>query len=346
MYAFEEKLAQLLKDENIAGMSIAVTDREKLIYAQGFGVESVERPSIPIIPESLFRIASISKVVTGLTIMQLVEAGILDLNLPIKEYIPWLTLTRPEALEQMTLRSLLSHTSGLPVEYTPDGPREESALEASLKFGIPYLPLATLPEEKIFLYSNWGIRLASYIAQLRTHRPFTELAREYVLNPLGMCYTTYDLHDAATYPLALPHETNENGQLAVVHHIQENAARHAAGGLFSNTIDLCRLARFLLNEGTTEAGKQLLKPETIHEMFTSQNATGRGPKDDYGLTTQIHKYGDRTFFGHLGSAVPYVTSIFVEPATGYGVVTLLNTDRGHLRTLIPEMILEELGKDL
>lgn len=141
----------------------------------------------------------------GLTILQLVEAGILELDLPIREYIPWLTLSRPEALEQMTLRFLLSHTSGLPAEYTRDGPREELALEESLRKGIPNLPLATLPSEKIFLYSNWGILLASYIAQLRTERAFTDLARSYVLKPLGMDYITYDLHDAATYPLSLPH---------------------------------------------------------------------------------------------------------------------------------------------
>ena len=344
MYAFEEKVAKLVEEKKIAGLSLAVTDSEKIFYAKGFGVESVERPFVPVVPESLFRIASISKVVTGLTILRLVEEGVLDLDCPIREYIPWLTLTRPEALEQMTLRSLLSHTSGFPAEYTPDGPREESALEESLMTGIPGLPLATLPSERIFLYSNWGIRLASYIAQLQTGRMFTDLAKHYVLNPLGMCYTTYDLHDAATYPLSLPHVVGEDGNLQVVHHIQENAARHAAGGLFSNTIDLCKLARLLLKEGTTAAGEQLVKSETIREMFTSQNATGRGPKGDYGLTTHIHKYGERIFYGHLGSAVPYMSSLFVEPAIGYGVVTLLNTEQAEMRTVVPEMILEELGK--
>ena len=100
----ENKMDQLLSElrhkHNIAGMAIAITDRERILYAKGFGVDSLERPTIPTSPESMYRIASITKVITGITILQLVQQGILDLDLPLKEYVPWLCFRREKLLRK------------------------------------------------------------------------------------------------------------------------------------------------------------------------------------------------------------------------------------------------------
>ena len=211
MKNWDEKLQRLLEREKVAGMSVAVTDREKIIYSKGFGAESVERPEVAPNGLSMYRIASISKLVTGITLLRLVEEGKLALDRPVRDYVPWLTLTSKEALAQMTLRHLMSHTAGLPTEYTPDGPREESALEGFLRDNLPNLEFATLPSEGVHHYSNWGIHLASYMAERVTGKRFTELCREYALAPLGMDRTTYDLRVAATYPVSVPHIAGEDG---------------------------------------------------------------------------------------------------------------------------------------
>lgn len=324
-------------------MSVAVTNCKEVIYARGFGVDSVERPQIPAEVDSMYRIASISKIVTGVTIMKLEEEGFFNLDTPVKEYIPWLTFKRAEILEQMTLRHLLSHTSGLPGEYTPDGPREENALEDTLKEGLKDLEFASLPNDGRYLYSNWGIRLASYIAQIRTGRMFSELAKEYVLKPLNMNKTTYDLRVAATYPLSLPHIENEQGELEVVHYIKENAARMAAGGLYSDVRDLCKLARFLLNNGKNDFGEQVLSAECLKQMFTKHAIQDKQSGDGYGLTMMLRQYRNRFLCGHLGSAPPYALSLFVDHKSGYGIVTLMNTERNELRYAIPEMIFDILN---
>jgi len=340
MKFLDGKLDAVLKENKIAGMAVAVTDREKVIYAKGFGVDNAERPDIPADPGAMYRIASITKVVTGITILRLAEQGILDLDRPVREYVSWLRLSRPEALEQMTFRHLLSHTSGLPAEYSPEGPKEERALEQSLKDGLGDLELHSLPDEGVYLYSNWGIRLASYIAQLRTGKMYSELAKAYVLEPLGMDRTTFDLQVAATYPLSLPHEDTPEGNWKVLHRIPENAARLAAGGLYSNVFDVCKLARFLLNHGKSDSGQQLLSRESLNMMMKKHADRTPINGDGYGLTMMLRKYGDGYLYGHLGSAPPYALSVFADLASGYGVATLMNTRRDELRYTIPESIFD------
>jgi len=340
----EKRLQTILEENKIAGMAVALTDRKQVIYAKGFGVDNAEYPEIPAKAEALYRIASITKIITGITVMRLVEEGVLDLDVLVKHYVSWLRFSRPEALEQMTLRHLLSHTSGLPKEYTPEGPREESALEQTLQENLDKLEMHALPNEGVYLYSNWGIRLASYIAQSVTGKLFSQLAEEYVLRPLEMCTTTFDLREAATYPLSLPHEMTDGGAYRVVHRIKENAARLAAGGLYSNVFDLCKLARFFMNGGKTDAGVQLLKGSSMLQMQTVHARSNAGLGDGYGLTLWLRKYQDRYLLGHPGSAPPYATSVFADVHSGYGVVTLMNTQRDALRYQIPEMILDNLSR--
>ena len=329
-------LEETLINEKIAGMAVAVTDREKLLFAQGFGAESVERPEVAVTPKSLFRIASITKVVTGMTILSLAEEGKLSLDTRAKEILPWLTLADKHTQENVTLGHLLSHTAGLPAEYTPVGPREESALEPSLRAGLPGLEME-FPLGEGFLYSNWGIRLASLMAEKVTGKYFTQLAQERILQPLGMDRTTFDLHLAATYPICLPH-TEENGVFQVFHSLQENAARQAAGGLYSNAEDLCRLARCLLNDG-----EKVLQKASVDQMKVPRGK----PKgfDSYGITLFGHKGENGQVYFHPGSAPPYATSLYIHPESGLGIVTLLNTQRDGLRHTIPNTVLKMLHKE-
>lgn len=342
MRELEIKLERLLTEQNIAGFSVAVTDRERVIWSRGFGCESVERPHIAPDARTLYRIASITKVVTGLTVMRLVDAGKLELDRPVREYYPFLELSDERATARLTLRHLLSHTSGLPKEYTPDGAREEYTLEPSLRGALPHLALHSLPGEGKYLYSNWGIRLASLICEKVTDKPYSQLARELVIEPLGMTRTTFDSRVAMTYPLSLPHEEQADGKLGVLHYMKENAARLAAGGLYSSAEDLCCLARLLLNGGKTDDGVALITPESFAQMSRA-HATREG-NDTYGLTLMHYNSPVGPLLGHLGNADPYATSLFVDRQSGLGVVTLLNTFRAELRNEIPVTVLKELSK--
>lgn len=332
-----------MEREKIAGLSVAVTDRYGIVYSEGFGCDSIERPEIKTTPKSLFRIASISKMITGMTVMRLCELGRLSLDDKAKKYVPWLSLPKSGAEKTITLRHLLSHTAGLPAEYTPVGSRDEGSLESFLKNGLVNLENVFMPGERNYLYSNWGIHLVSYIAEQVTGQRFTELAREYVLEPLLMNETTYNLCVAATYPLSLPHEHTESGEISLVHYMKENAARMAAGGIYSSSSELTKLARCVLNNGKSDTGSTVIGESSMEEMKKIHAFAGKEAYTYYGLTMmRLDKDGEE-YYGHLGSAPPYSSSLYVHPRSGYGVITLINTEvKNEVRLEIPQIIFSEL----
>jgi len=341
MYPWEEKLEQIRKENQIAGMAVVLTDREKVVWAGAYGVDTVERPHIPADPISMYRIASVTKMFVAATVMSLVDQGKLDLDTPVTEYVPWLTFSRPEATERMTLRHLLSHTGGLPKAFKPNGPKDECFITRAMREDLPKLEMKHLPGDGAYEYANWGTRVAAFVAQEVSGKLFSEVVKELILDPLGMDRTTFHLREVATYPVSVPHEVGEDGNLRVIHSMSENGESFASGGLYSNAFDLCKFARMLLNEGRNDAGEQVLKPETV-ALMKSKHAKREEPGDWYGLNIHIRQFQDGYLYGHLGNVPPYTTSVFTDPKTGYGVVTLMNTKHPELRLPIPEMIFEML----
>lgn len=340
-----EKLQQILDDRKIAGMSVAVTDREKVIYNQGFGVLSIEHPDVKQKGDTMCRIASISKIFTSTMVMKLVEEGLLDLDRLVKDYIPELTLSRPEALSQLTLRHLLTHTGGLPTDgWIPDMVCEVEDINAEALKYIATLELESLPEEKVNRYANVGFVLAATAASRVTGKTVPQLWQDYVLDPLGMSQSTPDFYRAASYPLTQPHDYDEQGNLYQVHYHRHHTMYMAGGGLYSTTPELCKMARFLLNKGRTDSGEQYLKPETLEDMCYKHTEKNIDPGDYYGLGIHLHAFKDRFLYGHSGNIHPYNTSLFVDNETGLGIAVFINCPHSDLRFRIPEMIVEMAGK--
>src|SRR5215470_7018653 len=149
------RIDEQLRAAQIPGLALAVVHGEEIIFARGFGTTSVEDASLPITPQTLFRVGSITKPLTGTAIMRLVDAGILDLDTPLPQYLDWFTLSEDHAAERVTLRMLLSHTAGLPTKYEVAGPRDPAALGAYLRQTLPTLPLVA-PPGTLWSYSNHG----------------------------------------------------------------------------------------------------------------------------------------------------------------------------------------------
>lgn len=336
-------IEQYRTENHIAGMSVAVTDINGTVYKEGFGYENALRPQIATYPDAMYKIASMTKTVTTVVILRLCQEGILDLDTPIKKYLPWLALSRPKAEETMTLRHLLTHTSGLPNDdYLPEGTRDESGIDNAIKETIPTLPMATLPGDGAHCYSNWGFNLIACVATTVTGKTLSDLYKDYVFDPMGMDKTTFDFQKAATYPLSLPHKQGADGRLCVIHHQRINMAYSGGGGLYSCADDMCKFARFLLRGGVTEAGERLLTEESFADMCSKHVLRETTTGTFYGLGMFVRPFADRYIYGHTGNYDPYNSSIFVDHKTGLGVVTLYNTNNSELRFKIPEMIFEIL----
>lgn len=341
MYAFDQEIEGLLARDGVVGATVAVTDRKGVVFSRGYGVADIRRPDEPLSPSALFRAASITKVVTGILAMKLVESGALDLDTPIKRYINWFSLSDEEARDKITLRHLLSHRSGLPAEYTPEGPKDEGMLKKSLVDGLPGLELVNKPGEG-YKYSNWGFRLISAILEAVTGERYSALATREILLPLGMTSSFYIPKPEESYDIAMPHSCDEGGNLFAEPYIKENYCRLAAGGLYSNSPDLCRLARLLLSGGIADDGKRILSRESFELMTESTTLLPSG--DAYGLALQRHKFGEISAIGHYGSAPPYSSAMYVDERSGYGVAVMINTKCDDLRRVITETVLSELAK--
>lgn len=343
--ALTATLETLRSDNHIAGMAVAVTDGEAMIYQQGFGVDDVNAPDVLTSPNSLFRIASISKTYTALMVMRLCEEGILDLDTPVKSYIPTFTLSNPKAAETITLRQLLTHTAGLPGDdVMSSGSKDESTMNKVIQTMLPLLTISMFEGE--YRYSTWGYNVIGYVASTVTGKPLSQLIKEYVTDPLGMEVTTFDneLASNAKYPLSLPHKMA--GGTLRTDHMLINTAFNAGAGLYSNTADMCKLARFFLNGGVTDSGERLLSEDTFQNMIAPQVKASE--TSAYGFGVQLWDIDGRQYYGHNGTyyGQNYRCSLYVDRETGYGVITLMNSASTveDLRRVVPLTVFDILNQ--
>jgi CubicO group peptidase (beta-lactamase class C family) len=323
IYELEQRINGEMQRHNVPSFAIALVQGDEITYARGFGVTSVEpEMGVPVTPQTLFCSGSISKTLTATAIMRLVEQGKVELDQPVTKYLPWLTFSQPEYSEGVTLRRILSHKSGLYGSGGAAGPVYPDALRDFVRDVIPTSPFVA-PPGKAFTYCNSAIDIAGHVAEAVTGKYFPELMRELVFAPLEMERTTYDRNVAMTYPVALPHITDENGQVRVQHLILAHTSGNPAGYVMSSTHDLANFVVMQLNEGRFK-GRQILQPASVAEM---QSLQYHSPKlirrlvYEYGLALWISTYkGVTKWVGHAGMLTPYLCQMVFLPEKGVGVV--------------------------
>ena len=339
-------IESLRKENNIAGMSVSVTDKNKTLYLCGFGFQNSMMPDVPTYPEANYRVCSVTKMIAATTVMKLVELGKLSLDIPVKNYVPELKLSNEESLNTITIRHLLSHVSGISGIGFVDGIREESMIKSELLRTLATIELRSLPSENKFLYENFDFGLAGLAASSVTGEDFSALARKYVFEPLKMTATTFDYQVASTYPFAMPHEVGEDGAPRVVHYHNINRVHDAAGGMYSNVGDLSRFARFLLSRGLSDTGERVLSRELFDEM-TDCNVNMHDTRGGYyGLGFTAFPYGDGVIIGHNGDIPPYNSACFADYNSGFGVALCMNTYAPKFRNELVMKILDEVKTDV
>ena len=326
----------------VPGVALAVIHEQKVIYARGFGVTSIEDGGLPVTPETIFRIGSTSKPLTTTVIMRLVEAGKLELDTPISEILPDLELSVPGAIGEVTLRKLLSHTAALPTDADHYGPREAAGLRAGVYSDIANYPLVA-PVGRIWSYSNPGINLAGYLAELVSDKPYAQLMQERLFDPLHMTRTTLDPTIAMTYPLAQSHSSDAEGNLVVDHHYADNVTHYPSGFIMSTVLDLANFALMHLGGGAFE-GEQILAPESVREMHTPVVKFKSLNDDGYGLTLSSYNYKGVRQVGHGGRISSFASHFEMVPETGSAVIILANNSEawGPQEVAITHHILDQL----
>ena len=322
LYTLEKSIVKHMNAAQVPGLALSVIRDGEIVYARGFGVTSVEDGGVAVTPETLFRIGSTTTALTGTAVMRLVEAGKLDLERPVSAYLDWLTFSEPGAEKRITLRMLLSHTSGLPGEIPLTERLDPGGLEAFLRTEIPRYPLHT-PPGKLFSYSHLNPMIAGSIAQAVYGKPYPQMMQELLFDPLNMQRSTFDPLVAMTYALAQSHTLDKNGRLAVEHRFVENTAGYPADFAIASALDMAQFALLHLNQGQVNE-RTLLSPETIASMQQSQAPLFTRKERHYGLAFCLEKYQGRRVVGHDGTIGSFGCQFALLPDDGIGAVLLYN----------------------
>jgi CubicO group peptidase (beta-lactamase class C family) len=251
---------------NVPGVALGVIDGDAENVA-GFGVTSVEQPQL-VDDETLFPVASITKTLVATVVMRLVELGLLDLEQPVRRYVPELRLRDRRSTDRLTLTHLLTHTGGFQGDVRDGayGVRCGSGEDALARFVamLANLPQHALPG-RMWVYSNAGFSLLGRVIEAVTGKTFEAACRELVLEPLGMRRSLFSSEEAVPSGTAVGHRVS-GGRVEVVRGRTLPRMLQPAGGLICPARDLLRYARFQLGDGRIASGARLLSPESMASM--------------------------------------------------------------------------------
>lgn len=324
--AMRETVLAAMDRVRVPGVAVGLlVDGEEI--TEGFGVTSVENP-LPIDATTLFQIGSITKTFTATAVMRLVEQGKLDLDVPIRTYLPNLRLADDAVAQRVTLRHALNHTSGWPGDVFEDYGAGDEALVKMVE-RIASLPQLT-PLGAVWSYNNIAYCLAGRAIEIVTGLPFERAIRELLLDPLGMDRTFYNAADAITHRCAIGHVSFDDGP-RVSRPWTLGRSTYPFAGLASCLRDLLQWAHFHLGDGRVPGagspGERLLRPETLAHMHAPLAPAG-AQAEAIGVTFQtIDIAGIRTI-GHGGSWCNQLSVFRLAPEQGFVVIALTNGHRG------------------
>jgi CubicO group peptidase (beta-lactamase class C family) len=289
-------------------------------HVAGFGVTSAENP-LDVTPGTLFQIGSITKTFTGTALMRIVERGELDLDAPVRTYLPELKLSDEDVAARVTTRHLLTHTGGWIGDYFDDYGSGDDAL-ARMCNSLAMLPQLT-PLGEVWSYNNAGFYLAGRVVEVLTGKPYEAALDELVLEPLGLEQTFFFADDVMTRRFAVGHHRSEDGPPTVARPWGIGRAHHAAGGLASTVGDLLRYARFHMGDGDG-----VLQRSTLDEMQRTQFESG-SIFELVGITWSISESTGARLVGHGGGTNGQISLFFFAPEHDFALAVLTNHQRGN-----------------
>jgi len=296
----ERFIDSLQAKQGIPGISVSVGTKDKILWAEGFGLADVEN-QVPVTVVSKFRIGSVSKSLTTLAVGKLVEEGKLDLDAPITKY----GVNFPKKKYPITARQLATHTAGMRHYQNGDGLnclRTFKTVEES--FVIFSSDSLLFQPGTAYNYSTYGYSLLSAVVEKASNTPFLNYMQTAVFAPLGMSNTGADYSDQLVAQRVRFYEIQKG---RVVNAEQcDNSYKWAGGGLLSTPSDLVVMSASLLNHS-------LLKKETVELLFTPQ-LLSNGVNTNYGLGWRLgmDKKG-RKIIHHGGSINGGRTFVMIYP---------------------------------
>jgi CubicO group peptidase (beta-lactamase class C family) len=312
--AFLERKRRALRQP---GLAVAVVSNGRIIYLRGLGAAA---PGRVMTPQTPFIVGSLSKSFTALAALQLVEAGKLELDAPVVQYIPWFCLADAAASASITIKHLLTHTSGISrfAGRVLLAGRGGKTIEQSVR-DLRGLRLSQ-PVGVAFQYSNINYSIAGLVIEVVSGQPFSTYVEQHILTPLQMKHS-YTCEEAARRGgLASGYRWWFGVPLPYRAPYLDDAL--PAAFLAASAEDMARYALALLGDGSP-----VLSPAGVAELHRPRVAAP-GPGSSYALGWRVESLGGVPVVRHGGEVSNYLAEMVLAPGRRLGVVVLMNVSNG------------------
>jgi CubicO group peptidase (beta-lactamase class C family) len=286
------------------------------------GVTSVENP-LPVDASTLFQFGSTGKTYTATAILRLVDQGKVDLDAPVRTYVPELKLKDESVAEKVTVLQLLNHTAGWAGDFEKDTGTGDDALARYVEAMAGVEQITPLGAE--VSYNNASLSLAGRIIEKVTGLTYERAIGELLLTPLGMDSTYFFPNDVMTRRFAVGHTNNAEGMVKVARPWALPRNGNAAGGMSATVGDQITWAKFHLADGRTADGTQLLPAELVRSMREPTVETpGHALGDAIGITWMLRQVADVLVVGHGGTTIGQHSAFSMVPERNFAVTVLTN----------------------
>ncbi len=309
-------LPEAMGRAGVDGMSVAVVKDGQVLLARGYGLADREQ-HVPVTPDTLFRVGSISKLFTWTAVMQLAEQHKVDLDADIQQYLDFdIPNTFPQPI---TLRHLMTHTAGFEETFHGMWAGEGEPLDIRAWL-VSRIPARITPPGTVGAYSNYGATLAGYIVQRRSGEPFDAYVQAHVLQPLGMAHSTF----VQPLPAALAARMSRGYDHGADDAKPFELIRvEPAGSASASASDMARFMLAELADGSVDGGR-ILQPSTLAQMQSPQwRPHPHGPAMALGFW-EDGGYGTRVI-GHGGDTQWFHSGLYLLPAQHVGLFVAQNS---------------------
>ena len=350
----EPEIRRAMVEGGIPSLAISLTDRQDELWSGAYG-ESNLWARTPATTRTVYLIGSTFKAQSTVALLQQMERGAFALDDPVSDHLDGLVIRGEDIERPVTFRHLLTHTSGMPVDFGPHalwGDTAPLSLDAYLGDS---LRVDTPPLEGV-VYSNMAYSLVGHLVEKFSGVPYKQYVRDRVWGVLGMSSTAFNPSPEMAERLAVPYVPDEDsGRNAPTERLTANV--WPAGIVYGTVHDQAAWVRFNLGDGTWD-GQRVLRAATMDEMHSLQYEQFAGTpmgggwgyeSPGYGLTWWTStRHGER-FFAHSGSVPGYTAFASGNRTRGFGVALLTNGNRAHphlvrLTRLALDLLAAELGE--
>jgi CubicO group peptidase (beta-lactamase class C family) len=309
----------------VPGAAVGVINGDQ-IHTAGFGVTNINHPLL-IDADTLFQVGSITKTFTGTAAMRLVEIGKLDLDTPLRAYLPGLELADETTAARVTMRHLLTHTPGWQTDYFFDPGSNDDAL-AQYIAGMKSLPQIT-PVGEVWAYNSPGINLAGRVIEVLSGKIYEKAIHDLVLAPLGMHRSFFFAEDVITHRVAAGHYLRGEAGLQVNPAWAIPRSMHPSGGLVTTVNDMLHYLRFHLGLGSQMENAPLLSPASLTLMQSPLVKAG-GKADACGLNWMLKELRGGRLVRHGGGTSGQWSECLMVPELSFALLLLTNAEAGDI----------------